>query len=116
MAIAAPDSSGAVGVGTMLVSFGQTDDSGRYRLENIPPGRYTIAAGLVDFPTFYPGVTSLTQARIITVTSGSTIAGVDFSLKRSTGIRVSGHVTGVPKAARPGLINEQKLIIVRSEK
>jgi hypothetical protein len=42
--------------GPVLASLTLTDGSGAYRLENVPPGRYRIAAGLLDAPTFYPGV------------------------------------------------------------
>jgi len=46
----------AVGVrGAAMASLVTTDAAGRYRLENIPPGRYYITAGRVDFPTYFPG-------------------------------------------------------------
>jgi hypothetical protein len=39
---------------SVLASLTQTDKDGRYQLEDIPPGRYYIAAGALDSPTFYP--------------------------------------------------------------
>src|SRR5262245_54736890 len=51
------DSTAGIGEGA-LVSLTQTDSQGRYKLEGIPPGRYYIQAGLVDFPTYFPGVTT----------------------------------------------------------
>src|SRR6187401_719534 len=50
-----------------LVSIGETDDAGRFRLENVPPGRYYIAAGRVELPTFFPGTLEIAAGKIITV-------------------------------------------------
>ena len=43
--------------GESMAGITETDTQGRFTLENIPPGRYYIAAGRVDFPTYYPGTT-----------------------------------------------------------
>src|SRR5262245_61103632 len=43
------------------VSFALTDSKGRYQLEKVPAGRYLISAGLVNSPTYYPGVTALAR-------------------------------------------------------
>ena len=85
------DSTAGIGEGA-LVSLTQTDSSGRYRLENIPPGRYYIQAGLVDFPTYYPGVTTTTGATTVQITAGSALERIDFTLARATGVRVIGRV------------------------
>ena len=37
--------------GLTLSSIAETDANGRYQLENVPPGRYYVAAGRLDFPT-----------------------------------------------------------------
>src|SRR5262245_63753255 len=44
----------AVG-GLAMAGLAETDEAGRFTLENIPPGRYIIAAGRLDRQTFYPG-------------------------------------------------------------
>src|SRR4030095_14393121 len=54
-----------------FVSLAETDSTGRYRLENIPPGKYYIAAGLTDLPTYFPGAVTVAAATVISVTSGS---------------------------------------------
>src|ERR1043166_5249145 len=36
------------------VSTAMTNGQGRYRLANIPPGRYYIVAGLIGQATYYP--------------------------------------------------------------
>jgi hypothetical protein len=95
------DSTVGIGEGA-LVSLTQTDVSGRYRLENIPPGRYYIQAGLVDFPTYYPGVAAMNDARSIQITPGALIERLDFTLARSTGARISGRIP--LSAGRPVLV------------
>lgn len=52
----------------------ETDNRGQYRLDNLDSGRYYIRAGLVELPTYYPGVTSLSEARVITVDRNSMVA------------------------------------------
>ena len=36
-----------------------TDEQGRYRLANLPAGRYFIVAGVIGQATFYPATTDL---------------------------------------------------------
>ena len=73
------DASPTAGNGSTLVALAQADPSGQFRLEDVPPGRYYIIAGRVDAPTFYPGVQDVGSGRVITVTSGATTDGIDFS-------------------------------------
>src|SRR5262245_46596799 len=70
-AMEARDSNGGRTASPVLVSIAQTDSAGRYRLDTIPAGRYYITAGLVDFPTYHPGVTAAAGATILTVSSGA---------------------------------------------
>jgi hypothetical protein len=65
---------------TTLSSITQTDSEGRYRLENIPPGRYRIMAGLLAFPSYYPGVATPDQARIVTIGAGQGVINLDFTI------------------------------------
>jgi hypothetical protein len=90
-ALALTNSTAGIGEGA-LVSLTQTDSDGRYKLEAIPPGRYYIQAGLVDFPTYYPGLTTTNGATSIQITAGAVIERLDFTLALATGVRVSGRV------------------------
>jgi hypothetical protein len=80
-----------------LARIAQTDNTGQYKLEDIPPGRYYITAGLVDFPTYYPGVSSINEARIVEVGPGAMIVNRDFVLVRSAGAAVRGRIYGLPQ-------------------
>jgi len=84
--------------GSALASLAQTDSAGDYRLENIPPGRYYITAGFVDFPTYHPGSTTLAGATVVLVKAGATTANVDFPLARPVNLKVSGRVRGAVTA------------------
>ena len=85
-----------------LVGFAETDSLGRFRIDGIRPGAYYVTAGLLELPTFYPGVKTAGEARSVQVTAGATVESIDFSLLRSAGVRVAGRVQNIP----PGLPRE----------
>jgi hypothetical protein len=58
-------------------SLTETDTAGRYRLE-LPPGRYYIASGSVVSPTYFPGTTTFSAARVLTVAANGVISNIDF--------------------------------------
>jgi hypothetical protein len=80
--------------GTVLVGISQTDDSGSYRLADIPPGRYYIFAGLIDHPNYYPGTVTLSDATLVTIDPGVTVPDINFSLVRPVAMKVSGTLRG----------------------
>src|SRR6185436_1569977 len=71
-AMAIPEAGVRVSDAASFASLGLTDSDGRYRLENIPPGRYYVTAGFVDVPTYYPGVASISAAKAVNVEPGGT--------------------------------------------
>jgi hypothetical protein len=67
-----------------MASLAETDSTGRYRLENIPPGSYYIAAGRVNLPTYYPGTLELSKGTHVSITSPVTISGIDIVLQETS--------------------------------
>jgi len=78
------------------VSTTLTDNQGRYRLTNIPPGRYFIVSGV----TYYPSTVDADRAVVVTVGANSTTENLDFQLQRPFGGRVSGRVTPKPDTGK----------------
>ena len=83
-----------------LITLTETDSTGRYRLADVPVGRYYIVAGFVDSPTYYPRGTGAAGATAVNVTARATTANIDFRIERpSTGLTVSGRV--IVESAQP---------------
>jgi len=74
------------------VSIAETDSVGRYRLEDVPPGRYYIVAALSQAPTYYPGTVDMAGASVVKIEPDSALEAMNFQLQRSGGIRVSGRL------------------------
>ena len=90
-------SNGANGAapGSVLVSISQTNASGAYRLENVPPGRYLVVAGTVDRPTYFPGTMDPTKARVISVLQDVT-GGLDFVVAEDNRKPLARQITNLP--------------------
>src|SRR5262245_42033291 len=76
--------------GVAMAALAETDEQGRFTLENVPPGRYSIAAGRLDLQTYYPGTQLLADATILTVAAGTATSGINFALKDTSFGRSSG--------------------------
>lgn len=72
-----------------MAAIAQTDAEGRYTLENIPPGRYVIAAGRLDLQTYYPGTQALSDARVIAITAGAVVTDINFVMNSASFGRAS---------------------------
>jgi hypothetical protein len=77
-ALVAPDPGRNQGNGSELAAISQTDETGRYHLEDVPAGRYYIVAGRVDSPTYYRGVPGIAGASALSVTAGATLVDIDI--------------------------------------
>ena len=65
----------APSAGVTLVSLTLTGADGRYRLDNVPAGRYYIAVGRVERPTYFPGVGRLEDATAVALRTGERGSG-----------------------------------------
>lgn len=96
-----------------------TDDRGEYRIADVwgevapavRPTQWPITPTYSDgqnplaaYPqTYYPGVTDLTLAIPVDVSSGSDIHGVDIRIRRVPSFRVAGRVFGLAGSAASGV-------------
>jgi hypothetical protein len=64
--------------GASMAGIAETDEQGRFVLENIPPGRYIIAAGRLDRQTYHPGTQRPEDATVVTIAPGAVIVGINF--------------------------------------
>jgi hypothetical protein len=74
----------------------RTDKDGRYRLENVTSGPYYVTAGVANTPTYYLGVSGVGEARVLSISTGTTVTGVDFRLTRPFEPNLAGRVTNTP--------------------
>src|SRR5712671_357505 len=83
--------------GTTMTSLSRTDESGKFRLENIPPGHYFISAGRVDAPTYYPGSLKIDEGKSILVESGMLLSGIDYAINATSLLdnSVSGSLSAI---------------------
>ncbi len=96
-ALARPEATKDLSTSAALASLAETDASGRYRLENIPPGRYYIVAGNIDVPTFYPGSLTANEGIVILISPGVVVPDIDFALNGVSASRaVSSGAQGRP--------------------
>jgi protocatechuate 3,4-dioxygenase beta subunit len=89
----------------------RSDANGRYRIPDVSPGTYYIAAGIAEAPEFYPGTSDILAAKTITTIPTTNLAALDFTVsKKPLGIRISGRVTatgGAPAAGATVQIQNQ---------
>jgi hypothetical protein len=71
---------GAMPVGdpSSMVSVAETDAMGRFRLTNIPVGKYFIGAGRLDRLTYFPGSVDQSKATVVTVDAAKITPIADF--------------------------------------
>src|SRR5262245_23980408 len=108
-AVPQTESAEAVAGGPTLSSIAETDEQGRYKLENVPPGRYYVTAGRLDLPTYYPGSQSMALGQAVPITPGAAIQGIDFVLNATSAGRAD------PTFGRTGITLLDLKIDVRVE-
>jgi hypothetical protein len=78
-----------------MSSLIETDKTGHFTLENIPPGKYYVAAGRIDFQTYFPGTQAMAEAAIISVEAGGSVSKIDFTLRDSSAGRAQSLLDGL---------------------
>ena len=94
-AMAKPENPADISNAASLASLAEADESGGFRIENIPPGTCYIVAGRVHLPTYYPGAGDIRGGRLVAVSAGGTVSGVDFEIAESS-FRVAGVSSNGP--------------------
>jgi hypothetical protein len=83
----------SAGASASMLGIVRTDAAGRYRISQAPTGRYYVVAGLVDAPTYFPGVITRAAATILEVADRAVLETPDFRLAAiSKGLRILGRV------------------------
>jgi hypothetical protein len=82
----------------LIAGVAETDKDGRYRLEELPSGRYYIGAGALENQTYYPGTKIVANAKAVVVGIGSLVEA-NFSMMPP--VRLSGRVQSMYWAERP---------------
>lgn len=80
VAIVRLDPDGRVAFLGRPVRANRADADGMFRIEDVPAGRYGVAAGPDDAPSYFPGTYDAPMAGVITVDPGAVTSGIDFSL------------------------------------
>jgi len=83
-ALARPEALQDLASSSSFAGLVETDAQGRYRIENISPGRYYVVAGRVDVPTYYPGTLQATDGTVVLITPGITVSSIDFVLNNAS--------------------------------
>jgi len=113
-----PMSNATVQILTVAYAFNQavmaplvskvTDDRGEFRLFWVAPGDYYLAAtppqaaatpGTPLPPpvvkTFYPGVSTVKQSRMVSIKGGENIVGMDIAMRPTATFKISGQVSNL---------------------
>jgi hypothetical protein len=93
-ALARPEAIKDLASTSTFAGLTETDTAGRYRLENIPPGRYYIVAGRIDAPTYYPGTVQASEGTVVLISTGVSVSSIDFVLNNGSIGRANGDLSG----------------------
>ena len=99
-AVPRPDSLDSFNAFSEMSSLIETDNDGHFTLVNIPPGKYYVAAGRIDFQTYYPGTQAMGEATTIAVEAGGSVSKIDFTLRDSSAGRAQSSLDAFGLATR----------------
>ena len=78
-----------------------TDNQGKFRLQEIVPGRYYLLAGAAPQGTYYPDAGDIRGATILSIEPGVELDSLNFQLLDRLGGSVSGRVNADMKTLGP---------------
>lgn len=94
----------------------QADDTGQYRIPNLPPGRYLVeaenaqsqyidyrGAAMANAPSFYPNARSQQTASPVDVGPGTELSGIDIHVSKTPVFHVRGKIIGALADLRVGI-------------
>jgi protocatechuate 3,4-dioxygenase beta subunit len=88
-----------------------TDDLGRYRIYDLPPGQYVVsgavgAVGSSELPgyarSYFPNTPNPGQAQFVELRESQELAGIDLSMSRTSTARISGTLLNAAGAPTTG--------------
>jgi hypothetical protein len=83
-----------------MISVAETDGDGKYRLINIPAGKYFIVAGRLNSPSYFPAGTDQAKATAVNVEAAKITGAIDFSVPSGSKRPVAPQFT--PAGSDPG--------------
>jgi beta-lactamase regulating signal transducer with metallopeptidase domain len=69
--------------GERVAASAVTDNAGRYRIENLAPGRYHFVSGPVYLPQFFSDVAAADSVHVVTVAAGGVVEKINFDIVRN---------------------------------
>jgi hypothetical protein len=112
---------------------GEVDDRGEFRLAELQPGKYYVAAkpdnfwesrfrsarsdGLLLQPTWYPGSIDDGAATPVTLTAGQELGGIEIRLQRGSVRNIKGHLAGlnqIPKLPGQSSYGNPRIFVSRT--
>jgi hypothetical protein len=110
------------------VTIGElSDPDGRYRIGNLPPGKYRVQAmpassgnlppeirtdGTTEVhhaPTYYPSSLTMSSATQLDIAPGTECTGIDVQMIRGSIVAVRGAVSGIPAGERDIYVLARKI-------
>jgi hypothetical protein len=101
-----------------MISVAETDAAGKYRLSNIPAGKYFIVAGRLNSLSYFPAGTDQAKATVVNVEAAKITGAIDFSVPSGSKRPVAPQFTSVgsdPGTAAYNAIKAEKRSDVRKK-
>lgn len=102
----------------VIAATTETDNQGKFRLDNVAPGRYLVLVRPAGFqedaylaggyaPTWYPAAIRMTDATPIDVATGQDVPGIAVTLTMGAMYSISGSVVEPPRDSRQLILTQR---------